>query len=128
MITICENARTVVNTKHGTTGTVLVKAGVCQRSLLSPLLLVVVMEILTSNVRDGLYADELVLVVENMEMMKKVIRIRINKAKVKVSLSMVDDMLVCKLYQPARDGDGSDVLESIQLRNGVCLKEQNTKW
>ena len=45
----------------------------------------------------------------------------------KISLSMVGDMFVCKLCQTARDGDGSDVQESMVLGNGVYLDKMEVK-
>ena len=65
-----------VKTKYGTSGKFKAKVGVHQESVRSSLLLVVVVEVLTSKVRDNLpwellYADDLVLVAESREELKE---------------------------------------------------------
>jgi hypothetical protein len=67
-----ERARTVVTTNDGNSEEFEVKVGVHQGSVLSPLLFVVVMEVLAQSVKEGLpwellYADDLVLIAVSME-------------------------------------------------------------
>ena len=67
-----KSARTAVRTKQGRGKEFEVKVGVHQWSVLSPLLIVNVMDILTHEVREGLpwellYADDLVLVAQSLE-------------------------------------------------------------
>ena len=64
-----ERARTAVRTKDGNSGEFEVRVGVHQGSVPSPLLFVVVMEVLVRRVKEGLpwellYADDLVLIAE----------------------------------------------------------------
>jgi len=71
-----ERARTAVRTKDGNSGEFEVKVGVHQGSVLSPLLFVVVMEVLARRVKEGLpwellYADDLVLIAESMDGLKE---------------------------------------------------------
>ena len=97
-----ERARTVVRTKDGNSEEFEVKVGVHQGSVLSPLLFVVVMEVLAQSVKEGLpwellYADDLVLIAESMEGLKekmkkwkdcmeaKGLRVNIEKTKVMAS-------------------------------------------
>ena len=75
-----ERARTVGRTKQGYSTEFEVKVGVHQRSVLSPLLFVAVMEVVTRGVKEGLpwellYADDLVLVAQSKEELReKVLR------------------------------------------------------
>ena len=97
-----ERARTVVRTRDGNSEEFEVKVGVHQGSVLSPLLFVVVMEVLAQTVREGLpwellYADDLVLIAESMDELKekmkkwkecmeaKGLKVNIEKTKVMVS-------------------------------------------
>ena len=70
------DVKTVVRTKNGDSEELVVKVGVHQGSVLSRLLFVLVMNAVTESVRNGLpwellYADDIVLVAENMEMLKQ---------------------------------------------------------
>ena len=97
-----KKVRTMVKTKHGKSEEFEVKVGVHQGSVLSPLLFVVVMEVLMQDVREGLlwellYADNLVLMAESIEELKwkvlwwkecmqaKGLKMNIGKTKVMVS-------------------------------------------
>ncbi|MBJ3201398.1 hypothetical protein JGB54_23260, partial [Salmonella enterica subsp. enterica serovar Agona] len=69
------NAQTVVRTTYGNSESFDVKVGLHQGSVLSPLLFVIVMDVITKEVREGLpwevlYADDLVLVAESEEKLK----------------------------------------------------------
>ena len=44
----------------------------------------------------------------------------------KVSLSVVDDMFVCKECQEANDGDGTDVQESMELGGKLRVPGQSS--
>ena len=71
-----EKTRTTVRTKQGSSEEFEVKVGVHQESVLSLLLFVVVMEVVTQKVREGLpwellYADDLVLVAQSIEELRE---------------------------------------------------------
>jgi hypothetical protein len=71
-----EKARTVIRTKNGNSEEFKVNVGVHQGSVLSPLLFVVVMEVLAQGVKTGLpwellYADDLVLIAESLDELKE---------------------------------------------------------
>ena len=100
-----DEVRTVVRTKYGNSRELEVKVGVHQGSVLSPLLFVTVMDALTERVRQGLpwdllYADDIVLVAETMELLKqKVIEwkdcmeakgLKVNVGKTKVMKCGID--------------------------------------
>ncbi|MBJ5486870.1 hypothetical protein JGG36_24070 [Salmonella enterica subsp. enterica serovar Meleagridis] len=95
------NARTAVRTACGDSESFDVKVGLHQGSVLSPLLFVIVMDVITKEVREGLpwevlYADDLVLVAESEEKLKvrvqkfkasletKGLRVNVGKTKVMV--------------------------------------------
>ncbi|MBJ5547106.1 hypothetical protein JGG71_23155, partial [Salmonella enterica subsp. enterica serovar Derby] len=76
------NAQTVVRTTYGNSESFDVKVRLHQGSVLSPLLFVIVMDVITKEVREGLpwevlYADDLVLVAESEEKLK----VRVQKWK-----------------------------------------------
>ena len=102
VMTMYDKARTRVRTKHGDSEEFEVKVGVHQGSVLSPFLFVVVMEVLSQEIREGLpmellYADDLVLIAESMDGLKeKIMRwkecvevkgLRVNVGKTKVMIS-----------------------------------------
>ena len=67
-----EGAQTVVRTTEGDSKAFNVKVGLHQRSALSPLLFVIVMEMISRELRTGLplellYADDLILMAESEE-------------------------------------------------------------
>ena len=101
VMTMYEEARTVVRTPCGDSASFTVNVGVHQGSVLSPLLFVIVMEAITRVARVGLpwellYADDLILVSESPDDLKKRLhcwkealedkgmRVNVNKTKVMV--------------------------------------------
>jgi hypothetical protein len=67
-----EGAKTVVRTDDGDSESFAVKVGLHQGSVLSPLLFIVVMDVITKEIREGLpwevlYADDLVLIATSIE-------------------------------------------------------------
>lgn len=96
-----EQAWTVVRTAEGETEPFEVKVGLHQGSILSPLLFIIVMDVVTREVREGLpwellYADDLVLVAESEEELKEKLMkwknsmeskgLKVNVAKTKVMM------------------------------------------
>ena len=78
----------VIRQMHGHSEEFEVKVGLHQESVLSPLLFVAVMEVLTREIREGLtwellYANDLVLMAENIE--AKGLKVNTGKTKVMVS-------------------------------------------
>jgi len=70
-----EGAQTVVRTTEGDSKAFNVKAGLHQGSVLSPLLFVIVMEMISRDLRAGLplallYADDLILMAESEESLR----------------------------------------------------------
>ena len=70
-----ENAQTVVRTTEGDNKAFDVKIGLCQGSVLSPLLFVIAMEMISRELRAGLllellYADDLILIAESEESLR----------------------------------------------------------
>jgi len=70
-------AQTVVRTDGGNSDSFNVKVGLHQGSILSPLLFVIVMEMVMRELRDGLpwellYADDLVLMAKSIEDLKEI--------------------------------------------------------
>jgi len=101
VLTMYEGAKTVIRTESGDSESFQVKVGLHQGSILSPLLFVIVMEIVTRGLREGLpwellYADDLVLMATNMvELREKVLRwkrgmegkgLKVNVGKTKVMI------------------------------------------
>lgn len=101
IMALYEEAWTVVRTEDGDSEGFEVKVGLHQGSVLSPLLLLIVMEAVTSDVRGGLlwellYADDLVLMAESMEELLEKLRkwkeameskgLRVNVSKTKVMM------------------------------------------
>ena len=99
-----ERARTVVRTKDGNSAEFEVKVGLHQGSVLSPLLFIIVMEVLSQNVKEGLpwellYADDLVLIAESIDELREKMKawkecmeskgLKVNIAKTKVMESGV---------------------------------------
>ena len=75
-MSVDSKAKTVVKTNHSLSEKFEVKVDVHQGSILSAFLFVIVMEALTREIREGLprkilYGDDLMLVVESMESLKK---------------------------------------------------------
>ena len=75
-----EDARTVVRTSVGETEPFEVKVGLHQGSILSPLLFIIVMDVVTREIREGLpwellYADDLVLIAESEDELKQKLKI-----------------------------------------------------
>ena len=71
-----EGAQTVVRTTEGDSKAFEVKVGLHQRSVLSPLLAVTVMEIITTGLRTGLplkllYADDSILMAQSESLHQK---------------------------------------------------------
>jgi hypothetical protein len=75
-----EGAKTVVRTVDGDSESFAVKVGLHQGSVLSPLLFLVVMDVIAKEIREGLqweilYAYDIVLIVMSMEELKdKILR------------------------------------------------------
>jgi len=70
-----EGAQTVVRTREGDSKAFNVKVGLHQGSVLSPLLFVIVMEMISSELQAGLplellYADDLILMAESEESLR----------------------------------------------------------
>ncbi|MBJ5468736.1 hypothetical protein JGG40_23790 [Salmonella enterica subsp. enterica serovar Derby] len=115
-------AQTVVRTTYGNSESFDVKVGLHQGSVLSPLLFVIVMDVITKEVREGLpwevlYADDLVLAAESKEKLKvrvqkwkasletKGLRVNVGKTKIMVG------------------GEGPRRVEEMgKWRCGVCRK------
>ena len=80
VMTMYEGAKTLIRSESGDSESFEVKVGLHQGSILSPLLFVVVMEIVTRGFRVGLpwellYADDLVLMAKNIgELRDKILR------------------------------------------------------
>src|SRR5260221_4320121 len=96
-----DGARTAVGTSDGNSDSFEVKVGLHQGSVLSPLLFVIVMDMVSKELREGLpwellYADALVLMAESEEELRKVIEME--------------------------SGDGSEGPE------GECWKDQANGW
>jgi hypothetical protein len=102
VMSMYEEARTVVRTPFGDSKSFPVKVGVHQGSVLSPLLFIMVMEAITKYTREGLpwellYADDLVLITESQEELIDRLRnwkqclekkgLKVNVAKTKVLIS-----------------------------------------
>ena len=76
-----EGAQTVVRTTEGDSKAFNVKVGLHQGSVLSPVLFVIVMKIISREVRAGLplellYADDLILMAENEESLHKIVKLK----------------------------------------------------
>jgi hypothetical protein len=99
VMTMYEKARTMVRSKSVNSEQFEVNVGVHQGSVLSPLLFIVVMEVLARHVKEGLpwellYADDLVLIAESIEILQekvtkwkdcleeKGLKVNVNKTKV----------------------------------------------
>jgi len=102
VMTMYEGAKTLIRCESGDSESFEVKVGLHQGSILSPLLFVVVMEIVTRGFRVGLpwellYADDLVLMAKNIgELRDKILRwkegmeakgLKVNVGKTKVMIA-----------------------------------------
>jgi len=104
-----EGAHTVVRTTEGDSKTFNVKVGLHKGSVLSPLLFVIVMEMISRELRarlplELLYADDLILIAESEESLRKKIvkwksgleakglKMNTGKTKVMFSCSMKDNV------------------------------------
>jgi len=102
VISMCTGTKTVLRTVYGNSNCFEVKVGMHQRSALSPLLFVIVMEVLSREFRvalpwELLYADDLVVIAETEDdLLKKLnewkdfvenrgMRVNMNKTKVMIS-------------------------------------------
>merc|ERR1711893_309168 len=101
-MTLYKDANTVVRTGSGDTDSFMVRVGVHQGSVLSPLLFAIVMDAVTRTTREGLpweilYADDLVLMADSEDKLKTKIAnwrsslsvkgIKVNTGKSKVMIS-----------------------------------------
>src|SRR5260221_12322125 len=121
VMSMYDGAQTAVRTSDGNSDSFEVKVGLHQGSVLSPLLFVIVMDIVSKELREGLpwellYADDLVLMAESEEELREKLlkwRVGLEAKGLKVNVGKTKIML---------GGCGTGhVEESGKWHHGVCV-------
>jgi hypothetical protein len=146
VMSMYEGARTTVRTSDGNSDSFEVKVGLHQGSVLSPLLFVIVMDMVSKELREGLpwellYADDLVLLADSEEELKvkimkwkagmeaKGLKVNVGKTKIMVGGEGTSDVEVSGKWPcgVCKKGVGSNSVQCIRCLRWVHKKCSGVK-
>ena len=121
VMSLYEGSRTKVRVGSGTSEEFGIRVGVHQRSVLSPLIFAIVVDVVTEHAREGLlneilYADDLVLMSESMDDLREMFQkwksalegkeLKVNVKKTKMMVSETEGQIVLSKIDPCGWGKG----------------------